>query len=210
MACCLIYILIAQYASPLLRNAIAPLRDMSTPKSHKILIVLERVLKLSTISLLVWLVGFYAVFHSLLNALAEVLRFGSRDFYLDWWNSGSMGTFWRTWNRPVYHYFKRHILKPLILKRGWSARSAGVVVFFFSAILHELVVGVPCHSVNGTAFLGIMFQSVGVIVTQPLEKSRLGATIGSIIFWSTFCLLGQPTLVVIYFLATWDNVHPEM
>ena len=34
---------------------------------------------------LLWLLFFYAFFHSGLNILAELLRFGDRTFYRDWW-----------------------------------------------------------------------------------------------------------------------------
>jgi hypothetical protein len=33
----------------------------------------------------IWLITFYCFFHSYLNVLAEVLRFGDREFYRDWW-----------------------------------------------------------------------------------------------------------------------------
>ena len=46
--------------------------------------ILERLLKLSTISLVIWLAGFFALFQSFLNALAEVTRFGDREFYEAW------------------------------------------------------------------------------------------------------------------------------
>jgi diacylglycerol O-acyltransferase-1 len=68
----------AQYATPVLRNSldkIATLEYMS---------ILERLLKLSTISLVIWLAGFFALFQSALNGLAEVMRFGDREFYEAW------------------------------------------------------------------------------------------------------------------------------
>jgi diacylglycerol O-acyltransferase-1 len=68
----------AQYAAPVLRNSldkIATLDYMS---------IVERLLKLSTISLVIWLAGFFALFQSFLNALAEVTRFGDREFYEAW------------------------------------------------------------------------------------------------------------------------------
>jgi diacylglycerol O-acyltransferase-1 len=33
----------------------------------------------------IWLMLFYMLFHSQLNVIAEILRFGDRDFYQDWW-----------------------------------------------------------------------------------------------------------------------------
>jgi len=109
---------------------------------------IERLMKLSTISLVIWLAGFFALFQSFLNILAEVTTFGDRNFYDDWWNSPSVGTYWRTWNKPVYQFMKRHVFSPLV-GRGWSPYSASVAVFTFSAILHELMVGVPTHNMIG-------------------------------------------------------------
>lgn len=104
--------------------------------------------ELSTISLVIWLAGFFALFQSFLNALAEITRFGDRSFYDDWWNSESLGAYWRTWNKPVYTYFKRHVYMPMI-GRGWSPAAASFAVFFVSAVLHEIAVGVPTHNIIG-------------------------------------------------------------
>ena len=49
--------------------------------------VLERLLKLAVPNQVLWLAMFYTVFHAGLNAAAEVLRFGDREFYGDWWNA---------------------------------------------------------------------------------------------------------------------------
>lgn len=134
----------AQYAAPLLRNSVDKMASFDLPA------ILERLMKLSTISLVVWLAGFFALFQSSLNALAEVTRFGDREFYTDWWNSSSLGTYWRSWNKPVYQFMKRHVYSPLI-GRGWKRGPAGVFVFIFSGILHELLVGVPTHNIIGTS-----------------------------------------------------------
>ena len=67
----------AQYAAPLLRNSLNKMVSMN------IALIAERLMKLSTVSLIIWLAGFFAVFHSMLNALAEVMRFGDRAFYDD-------------------------------------------------------------------------------------------------------------------------------
>lgn len=136
----------AQYAAPVLRNSLDKIASLD------LFSILERLLKLSTISLVIWLAGFFALFQSFLNALAEVLRFGDRFFYDDWWNSESLGAYWRTWNRPVYTYFKRHVYMPLI-GRGWSPSAASLCVFFVSAVLHEVLVGVPTHNIIGTFVL---------------------------------------------------------
>ena len=141
-----IWLLSAQYAAPVLRNSIDKIAVMD------IFSILERVMKLSTISLIIWLAGFFALFQALLNALAEVMRFGDREFYTDWWNSSSLGTYWRSWNRPVYLFMKRHVYSPLV-GRGWSPLAASGMVFALSAILHEMLVGIPTHNFIGMKLL---------------------------------------------------------
>jgi diacylglycerol O-acyltransferase 1 len=138
----LIWLASAQYAAPLLRNSLNKIMVMDL--AH----ILERLMKLSTISLIVWLAGFFAIFQSSLNALAEIMRFGDRDFYSDWWNSPSVGAYWRSWNKPVYVFMRRHIYQPL-LGRGWKPQSASIMVFVFSGVLHEILVGVPTHNILG-------------------------------------------------------------
>ena len=101
-----IWLASAQYAAPLLDNSLAKISSLDLAS------ILERLMKLSTVSLIIWLAGFLAVFQSVLNALAEVMKFGDREFYTDWWNSPSVGTFWRTWNKPVNHFMRRHVYNP--------------------------------------------------------------------------------------------------
>lgn len=141
-----IWLTSAQYAAPVLRNSLDKIAVLDFTS------IIERIMKLSTISLVIWLAGFYALFHSLLNALAEIMRFGDREFYSDWWNSWSVGMYWRSWNKPVYLFMKRHIFSPLV-GRGWSPLAASLMVFLFSAILHELLVGIPTHNLIGMSAL---------------------------------------------------------
>ena len=43
--------------------------------------IIERVLKLALPNMYAWLCMFYCLFHLWLNILAELLRFGDREFY---------------------------------------------------------------------------------------------------------------------------------
>lgn len=137
-----IWLMSAQYAIPALLNSVDKLAMFNIP------LIAERIMKFSTISLVIWLCGFFAIFQSFLNALAEVTRFADRSFYDDWWNSPSVGAYWRTWNKPIYLFMKRHIYSPL-MGRGWSPKTASLMVFFFSAVMHEVLVGVPTHNIIG-------------------------------------------------------------
>ena len=137
-----IWLACAQYAEPLLRNSLGGMAELDLYS------IAERLMKLSPISTIVWLAGFFALFQSFMNALAEITQFGDRQFYEDWWNSTNMREYWSTWNKPVYHFMRRHIYTPLV-GRGWSHSAASIWVFVFSGFLHELAIGVPAHNILG-------------------------------------------------------------
>ncbi|KAJ1305060.1 hypothetical protein OPQ81_000100 [Rhizoctonia solani] len=194
--CVVMWLLSAQYAAPTLQNSLRAWREWDVAA------MVERVLKLSTISLVIWLAGFFALFQSFLNALAEVMRFADRSFYDDWWNSDSLGTYWRTWNKPVSNYFRRHVFSPL-MGRGYSFQFAAFMVFSLSALLHELAVGIPTHNLIGVAFMGMLIQLPLIAFTKRFEKaeSPTKKMIGNCIFWVTFTTFGQPFAALCYFYA---------
>ncbi|KAK4546706.1 hypothetical protein LTR36_001924 [Oleoguttula mirabilis] len=191
-----IFVACAQYAVPLLQNS---LNDFS---NLRLVNLLERILKLSTISLVCWLAGFFALFQSFLNLLAELMYFGDREFYSDWWNCCDLRSYWTSWNKPVTHFMKRHIYAPMV-GRGVPPALASLITFLFSGLLHELLVGVPTHNILGVAFFGMVFQIPLIYMTDPLSrmKSRTGRLVGNLTFWLTFCFFGQPVAAIAYFFA---------
>ncbi|KAF8979044.1 hypothetical protein BGZ46_005871 [Entomortierella lignicola] len=196
----MMYFLIEQYATPTLQNSIRAVDQLAFGT------MLERVLKLSTTSVLIWLLMFYTFFHATFNALAEVLYFGDRCFYLAWWNAGSVAMYWRLWNKPIYTFFKRHVYLPLVTS-GMSPLSASLIIFTLSAIMHEVVVGFPTHLIYGYAFAGMFFQIPLIALTRPLEKWRgRGTGLGNMIFWVSFTILGQPACALLYYYH-WTKRH---
>jgi len=191
-----VWIASAQYAAPLLQNSLDKILTLNFTS------IAERVMKLSTISVFCWLCGFFALFQSALNALAEVMRFGDREFYGDWWNVSSIRTYWTTWNKPVTNFMRRHIYSPLV-GRGVPPAAAQIIVFLFSGVLHELLVGVPTHNIIGVAFMGMMIQIPLIALTDVIQKVKWiqGKVAGNMIFWVSFCLVGQPLAALLYFFA---------
>ncbi|RZC49670.1 hypothetical protein C5167_018097 [Papaver somniferum] len=122
--------IIEQYINPIVQNSQHPLKG-------NLLNAIERVLKLSVPTLYVWLCMFYCFFHLWLNILAEILRFGDREFYKDWWNAKTAEEYWRMWNMPVHKWMVRHIYFPC-LRHKIPKGVAIVIAFFFSAVFHEV------------------------------------------------------------------------
>ncbi|VDL84616.1 unnamed protein product [Nippostrongylus brasiliensis] len=87
--------LVQQWVVPTVHNSMRPLSEMEVGRC------VERLLKLAIPNIIIWLIGFYTIFHATLNFAAEVLKFADREFYRDFWNSETIQYFWRTWNIPV-------------------------------------------------------------------------------------------------------------
>jgi diacylglycerol O-acyltransferase-1 len=130
--CSLQYCLSQQWILPILRTLDRPLNQYS------ILENVERLLRLSLPNHLIWLLLFYVYFHSTLNLLAELLCFGDRLFYRDWWNATDLYEFWNRWNTSVHDLCKRHVYKPLVSQFGLSKLVSSLVVFAISAFFHEV------------------------------------------------------------------------
>uniref|UniRef100_A0A0E0LCQ5 O-acyltransferase n=1 Tax=Oryza punctata TaxID=4537 RepID=A0A0E0LCQ5_ORYPU len=147
--------IIEQYINPIVKNSKHPLKG-------NFLNAIERVLKLSVPTLYVWL--------CMLNILAELLRFGDREFYKDWWNAKTV-----------------------------EEGVAILISFLVSAAFHELCVAVPCHIFKFWAFIGIMFQIPLVFLTKYLQDKFNDTMVGNMIFWFFFSILGQPMCVLLYY-----------
>lgn len=188
------YVMIEQYAVPTVRNSLKPMEEADWVH------LAERVLKLSTTSLYVWLLGFYAFFHSCLNATSELLRFGDRGFYKDWWNAQTIDEYWRLWNAPVHFWLKRHVYIPL-RSAGYSPFFASLVIFGISALGHEYLVAVSTHLVLGWALGAMLVQIPLIAITRWYLKMWPESSFGNYFFWVTFCILGMPTCVLFYYRA---------
>ena len=178
-----------QYLAPTVRGTSLPTNALAYS------ILFERVLKLAVPSLYVWLLFFAIFFHYYLNVLAELLRFGDRKFYGDWWNASSLGFYWREWNLPVHTWLVRHVYAPA-RKKGMSKFVAGFLTFFVSAVAHEAVISIPCHIFALHAFFAMMAQLPLVALTSKIKQ---GSVYGNIFFWFSFTTLGQPMAVLLYY-----------
>ncbi|XP_047074108.1 diacylglycerol O-acyltransferase 1-2-like [Lolium rigidum] len=183
--------IIEQYINPIVQNSKHPLKG-------NFLDAIERVLKLSVPTLYVWLCMFYCFFHLWLNILAELLRFGDREFYKDWWNAKTFEEYWRMWNMPVHKWIVRHIYFPCI-RNGFSKGFAILISFLVSAVFHELCIAVPCHIFKLWAFSGIMFQIPLLLLTKYLQDKFKNTMVGNMIFWFFFSIVGQPMCVLLYY-----------
>ncbi|XP_017309961.1 diacylglycerol O-acyltransferase 1a [Ictalurus punctatus] len=178
--------LIQQWMVPTIQNSMKPFQDMDLSR------MVERLLKLAVPNHLIWLIFFYWLFHSSMNFVAELMQFGDREFYRDWWNSETVPYFWSNWNIPVHKWCLRHFYKPM-LRRGLNRLTAQIAVFFLSAFFHEYLVSVPLKMFRLWAFMGMMAQ----IPLAMFVGRFLRGNYGNAAVWISL-IIGQPIAVLMY------------
>lgn len=176
-----------QWILPIAKSSVKPFKEMDYGS------LIERILTLAVPNHLLWLLGFYCVFHSVLNFLAELLKFGDREFYKDWWNSKTIAKFWQTWNIPVHRWASRHVYKPMI-RMGYGRLSASLAVFFISAFFHEYLISIPLHMFRLWAFTAMIMQIPLAMVTS---LKFIQGQIGNCIVWTSI-VLGHPIAIIMY------------
>uniref|UniRef100_G3P2L8 O-acyltransferase n=1 Tax=Gasterosteus aculeatus aculeatus TaxID=481459 RepID=G3P2L8_GASAC len=178
--------LLEMWMVPIIQSSMKPLEDMDLSR------MTERLLRLAVPNHLLWLMFFYGFFHSSMNFTAELLCFGDRQFYNDWWNSETVTHFWQNWNIPVHKWCIRHFYKPL-LRKGFSKIVSQSAVFFLSAFFHEYLVSVPLRMFRLWAFMGMMAQ----LPLAWFVGRFLHGNYGNAAVWISL-IIGQPFAVLMY------------
>ncbi|KAF5274135.1 hypothetical protein FQR65_LT04533 [Abscondita terminalis] len=113
--------------------------------------------------ILVLLTTFYAVLHSWMNGFAEMLKFGDRMFYKDWWTSSSYGRYYRTWNVVVHDWLYTYVYKDMYESVVPNNKLvAKLTTFFVSAVFHEYILGFSFRFFLPILF--VMFFGFGVVL----------------------------------------------
>lgn len=131
-------------------------------------------------STIILLSFFFLIFHAGMNAFAEILRFGDRMYYRDWWNSRSFEMFYRTWNLIVHDWLHQFVYKDCyehVFKR--SKTASAFVTLTVSAIAHEILMSLFLRF-----FYPVLFIFFGVfgVVLMFINTGKL-RNWGNIIFW---------------------------
>eukprot|EP01080_Neovahlkampfia_damariscottae_P006134 gene6134-10142_t len=160
--------------------------------------LIDSTIILAPATLMLWILGFYCVFHSGFNAQAELMRFADREFYLDWWNATAMSEFWRLWNRPVYKWMTRHIyiesMRQMDSFDFYSKKMAAISTQIVTAVIHEVVMIVAFKVFKPTFFIMILVQiPYGMYISELFRGTRTG----NIVMWVGL-MAGFPILEMTY------------
>ncbi|KAK4475771.1 hypothetical protein MN116_001030 [Schistosoma mekongi] len=150
---------------------------------------------------LLMLIAFYSFLHSWLNAFAEMLRFGDRLFYKDWWNATTFSVWYRTWNVIVHDWLYTYIYRDIQSLIGKQSRTiAATVVFWLSAGVHEYILMMSLRYCLPVLFL---FFSIGGYVLFFVQGSGRGWNVA--IWISLFVGWGQ--MICLYSMEWYARKH---
>ncbi|XP_065813463.1 diacylglycerol O-acyltransferase 1-like isoform X2 [Labrus bergylta] len=167
-------------------------RSENSFSSMDITMKVEHLVGLAAPTHFLWLLFFF-LSHSYLNFCAELLRFGDRHFYGDWWNATTLTSYWDNWNIPFQKWCHRHVYTRL-LENNASPSQAELLVFTMSAALFECMIALPLHSCRLWIFLMMVFELlVAVFLGNYFEGNY-----GNGLVWLCL-LLGPPLAVTTYF-----------
>jgi sterol O-acyltransferase len=129
--------------------------------------------------ILFMLCGFYSVLHSFQNAFAEMLTFGDRMFYKEWWTSRSLSEYYRTWNVVVHDWLFTYIYKDMYeIVVPKSKVVAKLAVFLISAVIHEWILSNVLK-----LFLPIQFTQFFIAGAVLALLNMLDLPVGNLLVW---------------------------
>ncbi|KAL3268271.1 hypothetical protein HHI36_007395 [Cryptolaemus montrouzieri] len=149
---------------------------------------------------------FYLVLHLVQNFFAEILQFGDRMFYKDWWTSTDFTTWYRTWNVVVHDWLYTYIYKDCYeILFPKNKNIAKVTTFFISAIVHEWIL----MHMFGFLF-PVLFFLFFILSIQFTHLRAPKNSILNILFWMSLSF-GPGIMISGYtleFFARYNNVPP--
>ncbi|KAM6154986.1 sterol O-acyltransferase 2 [Erethizon dorsatum] len=147
---------------------------------------------------------FFAFLHCWLNAFAEMLRFGDRMFYRDWWNSTSFSNYYRTWNVVVHDWLYSYVYKDGLWLLGGRARRAAMMgVFLVSAVVHEYIFSFVLGFFYPVMLM--LFLVFGALLNFTMNDHHTGPA-WNVLMW-TLLFLGQGIQVSLYCQEWYARQH---
>ncbi|XP_005184471.1 sterol O-acyltransferase 1 isoform X2 [Musca domestica] len=153
--------------------------------------------------IIIYLCGFYLILHSWLNFTAELLRFGDRMFYRDWWTASNYEAYYRNWNVVVHDWLYEYIYKDfyLYIFKG-SKFASSLTVFTISALFHEYVLGYALQ-----VFFPVMFVFFGIIGVLMIFLTRIAPkNLGNIMLWFSL-IYGNCMMISLYSMEYFTRVN---
>ncbi|RWR99330.1 sterol O-acyltransferase 1-like protein, partial [Dinothrombium tinctorium] len=147
-------------------------------------------------------VAWYGFFQCWLNGWAEILRFGDRMFYDDWWTSGQYSRYFRKWNLVVSDWLHSYLYQPMYNLSG-KKWIAALSTFMVSAIYHEYIMALTLGFVFPLLFILFSTGIIMFFLTQRLDKEHVG---GNTFLFASF-YIGYSLFVMFYPMEWYSRIN---
>lgn len=168
------------------------------PARQRIMPFLFKLLDIIPAFMMEYLFTFFVIWDAILNAIAELSRYGDREFYGPWWSCTDWLEFSRLWNVPVHKFLLRHVYHSLISTFDMSKTTAGLVTFVLSSIVHEIVMYVIYGRIRGY-LLVLQMTQLPLIALSRTKLFRRYKVLGNIVCWVGF--ISGPGMVCVTYLV---------
>ncbi|CAG2164363.1 unnamed protein product [Oppiella nova] len=201
-------------------------------KAFEIRQLVYLLLNSSLVGIQLKLLMFYGLLHCWLNGFAEMMRFGYREFYSDWWNCSDYVVFYRKWNIIVHDWLRAYIFDTCISSYTLGLRGnkdiSALWVFLISAVIHEYILAVAFGFFLPVLFLsffimGVLLFFVGKFKSKgSLNKNHMNTTthnnnqqltsqntslsLGNMLMFVSLCL-GWGLMVMLYSLEWYSRIN---
>jgi diacylglycerol O-acyltransferase-1 len=105
----------------------------------------------------------------------------------------------------------RHIYNPMRRKKIHKF-FCGAAVWAMSAFFHEYIISGALGKIHYSAFIAMMSNFPISIIQNILKHAKVlndtDGTALNVMFWVSFCFLGQPLCIVLYFYS-YSKDHPQ-
>lgn len=160
-------------------------RDMDVSAIHRVSFFAITLVDLIPPFIMEYLLTFYLIWDTILNAIAELSHFADRDFYGPWWSSTDWSEYSRLWNKPVHRFLLRHVYHSSISALSLTKLQATLMTFFISSLVHELLMFVIFNRLRGYLFVFQMGQLPLVFISQsPVMRNH--KVLNNVICWLGF------------------------
>ncbi|RWS22387.1 sterol O-acyltransferase 1-like protein, partial [Leptotrombidium deliense] len=154
------------------------------------------------VGILFMFMGWFGLLQCWMNAWAELLRFGDRMFYDEWWTT-QYSKYFRKWNLVVSDWLLTYTYCDIYktTRKGWLA---ALVTFILSGVFHEYIVTLAWGFYLPIMF--VMFLGFGVIMFflhRNMKESHNGGNM--FMFGSMF--IGWSLLIMLYSLEWYSRVN---
>jgi hypothetical protein len=112
--------------------------------------------------------------------------------------SRTVGEFWWRWNHRVHTFFHHNVFLPA---GGRRAPVRGVLhAFFWSGVLHEVMLGVVTSRIDGYQFAFFMIQAPAVLASRRMERfARTSGMIGkAVVHGLTICWISVTSILFLH------------